>query len=139
MDVTLNYLHGSVFGGVRHDGRDRRQGGSRPLAASVRAVAGGASVVPVRLRRHPRDCAAQRGRHTGCPGIVSRAWYPGPVVLARCLCLRTLPRRSAWRRAWLARVCSAPAAVAARSSAREPDHRSPLGAVAPAPVLYALE
>src|ERR687889_89539 len=40
---------------------------------------------------------------------------------------------------WLARVCSAPAAVHARSSSREPHPRSPLGFVAPAPVLHALE
>src|SRR5215208_5001466 len=104
MDVARLCLYGSVLGGVRHDGRNRREGGSTSLPASVRAVAGGASVVPVRPPRYPRDCGAQRGRHTGCPGIVSRAWCPGPVV-----------------------------------SAREPDPRSPLGAVAPAPVLYALE
>src|SRR5215213_1835119 len=35
MDVTLNYLHGSVLGGVRHDGRDRREGVGRFLRRFV--------------------------------------------------------------------------------------------------------
>src|SRR5918995_2303434 len=140
MDVTLNCLHGSVLGGVRHDGRDRREGGSRPLPASVCAVAGGASVVPVCPRRRPRAFCAQHHRTAGCAGIVSRAWCPAPAaVLALLVCLRIFPWRSAGRRAWLARVCAAPAAVAAWSPAREPDPRSPLGLVAPAAVLYALE
>src|SRR5215212_5324615 len=118
-------LSGPDLSGVHHDGRNRREGGSRPLPASVRAVAGGASVVPVRPPRYPCDCGAQRGRHTGCPGIVSRAWCPGPFVRARCLCLRIFPRRSAGRRAWLARFCAAPAAGAARSSSRDPNPLPP--------------
>lgn len=35
MDVTLNYLHGSVLGGVHHDGRDRREGVGRFLRRFV--------------------------------------------------------------------------------------------------------
>src|SRR5919112_2968638 len=136
MDVTHQYLRG----GVCHDGRNRRESGSTSLPASVRAVAGGASVVPVCPRRRPRAFCAQHHRTAGCPGIVSRAWSPAPAaVLALLVCLRIFPRRSAGRRAWLARVCAAPAAGAAWSSSREPNPRSPLGLVAPAPVLYALE
>src|SRR5215217_3078871 len=127
MDDPRYCLSGPILSGVHHDRHNRREGGSRPLPASVRAVAGGASVVPVRPPRYPCDCGAQRGRHTGCPGIVSRAWCPGPFVRARCLCLRIFPRRSAGRRAWLARFCAAPAAVHARSSGRDPNPRPSLG------------
>src|SRR5215216_992191 len=55
---------------VHHDGRDRGEGGCTPLAASDRAVAGRAWVVPVRPLGHPRDHSAFYGRCTGSPGLV---------------------------------------------------------------------
>src|SRR5215212_4914147 len=131
-------LSGPDLSRVHHDRRDRREGGSRPLAASVRAVAGGAWVVPVRPHRHPPDLGAQRDRPARSPGIVSRACYPCLAAPARSLCLR-IPLRTTGRRAWLAWVCAAPPAVATWSFGWKPHPRSSLGLVAPAPVLYALE
>src|SRR5262245_59727869 len=139
MGVTRQHLHGAVPGGLSRDGRDRGESRHTSHLASVRAVACGASVVSVRPHRRPRNCGAERGRHAGCAGLASRTLCPGPAALARKLSLRILPRRSAWRRARLARFCAAPAAVAAWSSGRKLDPRPPLGLVASAPVLDALE
>src|SRR5215213_3013256 len=138
MDDARYYLHGPILSRLHHDGRNRRESGSRSLPASVRAVAGGAWVVPVRPRRRPRDPGAQRDRPARSPGIVSRACYPCPAAPALSRCLR-IPLRTTGRRAWLAWVCAAPPAVATWSFGWESHPRSSLGLVASAPVLYALE
>ena len=137
MDVTRCYLCRPILIGVCHDGSDRREEGvHRFLRRFVLWRVGlrwylfvfvGIPVI-----------ALLSVVVIACRGIVSRACALAPYVRARYLCLRTVPWRSAWRRAWVARVCAAPAAVDARSSG-EPDPRSPLGIVAPAPVLDALE
>jgi hypothetical protein len=101
------------------------------FTAPAGAVAGGASVVPVRPHRPPRDHGAQRDLPAGGPGIVSRARWPGPAAHARSLCLRICPRRTTGRRAWVARICAAPPAAAVWSLGREPDPRAHLGILAP--------
>src|SRR5215203_4889737 len=86
------YLCGPILIGVHHDGHNRREGGPRPLAAPVRAVAGGAWVVPVRPDRRPRDRGARRDRPAGGPGIVSRTRFPDPpYALAQPHRLRIIP------------------------------------------------
>src|SRR5215204_3900700 len=135
---TRFYLSGPILSCVHHDRHYRREGGNRPLSASVRAVAGGTWVVPVRPHRHPPDLGAQRDHHAGGPGIVSRACYPCLAAPSWFLCLR-IPLRTTGRRAWLAWVCAAPPAVATWSFGWKPHPRSSLGFVASAPVLYALE
>src|SRR5215207_2486677 len=136
---TRFYLSGPILSCVHHDRHYRREGGNRPLSASVRAVAGGTWVVPVRPHRHPPDLGAQRDRLARGAGIVSRAWSPCPAAPARRLCLHIFPRRSTGRRAWLAWVCAAPPAVATWSFGWKPHPRSSLELVASAPVLDALE
>src|SRR5215204_5322789 len=84
---TRFYLSGPILSCVHHDRHYRREGGNRPLSASVRAVAGGTWVVPVRPHRHPPDLGAQRDRLARGAGIVSRAWSPCPAAPARRLCL----------------------------------------------------
>ena len=103
MDDARYYLHGPILSRLHHDGRDRREGGSRSLPASVRAVAGGAWMVPVRPRRHPRDPGAQCDRTAGAlasfegQGLASLAPLPLLSLFVYVLFHRPLGEEPGWR------------------------------------------
>src|SRR5919107_3292153 len=128
------YLSRADLVRVHHDGHYRREGWRTPLAASDRAVAGRAAVVPVRPHRYPGGYGAWHDHLAGRSGTTSNAWPWIPTELPRQLRSRNLPRRTTVRGSGLARLRAAPPAARVWSFGRNHHPGAAVGTLAPARV-----